>query len=103
MPCKPKGGLIIWSASPHGTDIGGAHSVLRVRASSGLMQCSKKYLKKMGEKEAPALIAQMDKLLDQLGADFKAAWNAAEDSDDKSPDGKVLSAALDQLEDKCPE
>jgi hypothetical protein len=57
---------------------------------------------KMDEKETPALIAQMDKLLDQLGADFKAAWNAAEDSDDKSPDGKVLDAALNQLEDKCP-
>jgi hypothetical protein len=58
---------------------------------------------KMGEKEAPALIAQMDKLLDQLGADFKAAWNSAEDIDEKSPDGKVLNAALDQLEDKCPD
>ena len=34
----------------------------------------------------------MDKLLDQLGADFKAAWNAAEDIDDNSPDGKVLNA-----------
>ena len=29
---------------------------------------------KMDEKETPALNAQMDKLLDQLGADFKAAW-----------------------------
>jgi hypothetical protein len=53
---------------------------------------------KRGEKDA-----QMDKLLDQLGADFKAAWNAAEDIDDKSPDGKLLNAALDQLEDKCPD
>src|SRR4051812_42922794 len=58
---------------------------------------------KMDKKEVPALIAQKDKLLDQLGADFKAAWNVAEDIDDKSSDGKVLNAALDQLEDKCPD
>ena len=58
---------------------------------------------KLDEKETPALNAQMDKLLDQLGADFKTAWDAAEDTDDKSPDGKVLNAALDQLEDKCPD
>ena len=32
---------------------------------------------KMGEEEGPALKAQMDKLLDQLGADFKAAWERA--------------------------
>jgi hypothetical protein len=57
--------------------------------------------KKMGEKEDPALKAQIDKLLDQLGADFKAAWKAVEDIDENSPDGKVLNAALDQLEDKC--
>jgi hypothetical protein len=57
---------------------------------------------KMGEKEDPALKAQIDKLLDQLGADFKDAWKAVEDIDENSPDGKVLKAALDQLEDKCP-
>ena len=44
---------------------------------------------KMGEKEDPALKAQIDKLLDQVGADFKAAWKAIEYIDENSPDGKV--------------
>jgi galactitol-specific phosphotransferase system IIB component len=56
----------------------------------------------MGGKADPALEAQIDKLLDQLGADFKIAWTAVEAIDEKSPDGTVLHAALDQLEDKCP-
>jgi hypothetical protein len=56
----------------------------------------------MGEKEAPALRAQIDKLLDQLGADFRDAWNAIEDIDENSLNGKALNSALDQLEDKCP-
>jgi len=58
---------------------------------------------KMGEEEDPVLNAQMNKLLDQLGAEFKAAWNTVEEIDDDSPDGKVLNAALEQLEDKCPD
>jgi hypothetical protein len=58
---------------------------------------------KMGDKDSPALQAQMDKLLDQLGADFKAAWSTLEDIDENSPDGKVLQAAAEQLEDKCPD
>lgn len=57
---------------------------------------------KMDEKEDPALKAQIDKLLDQVGADFKAAWKAVENIDENSPDGKVLNAAADRLEDKCP-
>ena len=57
---------------------------------------------KMSEKEGPAVKAEIDKLLDQVGADFKAAWKAVEDIDENSPDGKVLNAAADRLEDKCP-
>ena len=58
---------------------------------------------KLGDKEDPVLEAQMDKLLDQLGADFKVAWDVIEDTDERSPDGRALNAALDQLEDKCPD
>ena len=58
---------------------------------------------KMGDKADPALEAQIDKLVDQLGADFKIAWAAVEAVDENSPDGKVLSAALDQLDEKCPD
>jgi hypothetical protein len=57
---------------------------------------------KMGEKEAPALKAKINKLLDQLVADFKDAWNAVEDIDENSLDGKALNLALDQHENKCP-
>ena len=48
-----------------------------------------------------AVFSQSNKLLDQLGADFKIAWDSVEDTDERSPDGRALSAALDQLEDKC--
>jgi hypothetical protein len=58
---------------------------------------------KLGDKTDSALEAQMDKLLDQLGNDFKAAWDALDDADERSPDGRALNAALEQLEDKCPD
>jgi len=57
---------------------------------------------KMGDKEDPVLEAQIDKLADQLGPAFKAAWDAIDDIEEDSPDGKVLAAAIGRLEDKCP-
>ena len=57
---------------------------------------------KIGEKEDTALDTQVDKLLDQMGSQFKAAWESVEDVDEASPDGVALAAALDQLSDKCP-
>src|ERR1051325_4473006 len=53
------------------------------------------------EKAGPLLATKMDKMLDELGADFKAAWTIAQTIDPASKDGKVLLAALDQLTDKC--
>ena len=53
------------------------------------------------EKADPSAEAKMDKLFDELGADFKAAWETVEDIDPASEDGKVLIAALDRLLDKC--
>jgi hypothetical protein len=53
-------------------------------------------------KADPVLEARMDKLLNQLGADFKAAWDTAETIDEASEDGKVLDDALDRLSDRCP-
>jgi hypothetical protein len=58
---------------------------------------------KLEGKEDEMVEAQVDKLLDQLGADFKAAWTTIEDTDEQSPDGRALSAAVDQLQDKCPD
>ena len=56
---------------------------------------------KLEGKEDAVLERQVDKLLDQLGADFKVAWTTIEDTDEHSPDGRALSEAMDQLEDKC--
>jgi len=53
-------------------------------------------------KQDQDLEGQANKLVDQLGADFKVAWATIEDTDEDSPDGRALSAAIDQLEDRCP-
>jgi hypothetical protein len=57
---------------------------------------------KMGDKDDPTIQAQIDKLANQLGSDFIIAWAAIDAIDETSPDGKVLSAALDAVSDKCP-
>src|SRR6187200_3345740 len=53
------------------------------------------------EKAGPLLAPKMDKMLDELGADFTAAWKSVEDIDPASEDGKILYAALDRLLEKC--
>jgi hypothetical protein len=50
----------------------------------------------------PTLEASMDKLLDELGTDFKEAWDTAESMDPASEDGKALHGALDRLSERCP-
>jgi hypothetical protein len=55
------------------------------------------------EKEDPAVEAKIEGYLNQLGPDFEAAWDTSEETDENSADGKRLSAALNALEDKCPE
>jgi len=62
-----------------------------------------KLMEKMGEKEDKALEAQIDKQLTQLGPDFKTAWDAGENLDEKSADGKAYAAAMDELAGKCPQ
>jgi hypothetical protein len=47
------------------------------------------------------LQTKLDKVLDELGADFSAAWKSVEGIDPASDDGKVLYAALDRLLEKC--
>jgi hypothetical protein len=51
--------------------------------------------------ENPALEAQIDGLLTQLGADFEAAWEVGEELDENSADGKEYFAAIDGLAEKC--
>jgi hypothetical protein len=61
-----------------------------------------KVMERMGEKEDKAAEAEVDRYLQQLGADFQTAWDAAEGLDENSADGKVYFAAVDELEGKCP-
>ena len=35
--------------------------------------------------------------------DFDAAWNAADDLDDNTEDGKAYNAAMDDVAGKCPQ
>ncbi len=54
-----------------------------------------------GDKEDAATDAKIDGYLKQLGPDFETAWNAGENVDDNSADGKTLNAAIDNLANKC--
>lgn len=55
----------------------------------------------MGDKEDAAAEAKITGLMKQLGPDFDAAWNAADDLDDNTEDGKAYNAAMDDLAGKC--
>ncbi len=54
-----------------------------------------------GEKEDAASDAKIDGYMQQLGNDFQTAWNAGNDLEENSPDGKTLDAAIDALSSKC--
>jgi hypothetical protein len=91
------------AASPQ---VEGAIKVLQaIAADAGKLKtfCEMLFLdEKMGDKDDPTIQAQIDKLANQLGSDFIIAWAAIDAIDETSPDGKVLSAALDAVSDKCP-
>jgi len=59
--------------------------------------------KAAADKEDPAVEKEIDGLLTQLGPDFAAAWEAGEDLDENSADGKAYAAAVDGLAEKCPQ
>lgn len=54
------------------------------------------------EKDDKAAAGKVEKLMKQLGPDFLAAWNAGNDLDEKSADGKAYGKGIDELVDKCP-
>jgi len=54
-----------------------------------------------GEKEDAATDAKVDGYLKQLGPEFQTAWNAGENVDENSPDGKTLDDAINELQSKC--
>jgi hypothetical protein len=49
----------------------------------------------------PSAKAEMNRLLAELGPDFKATWETVKNTDPASDDGEVLYAALDRLSDNC--
>jgi hypothetical protein len=54
------------------------------------------------EKGDKAAGAKVEALMKQLGPDFLAAWNAGNDIDEKSADGKAYAKGIDTLIEKCP-
>jgi len=56
---------------------------------------------KAGDNPDAATDAKIDGYMKQLGPDFAAAWNAGEGLDEKSPEGKKLDEAMDELGKKC--
>ncbi len=57
---------------------------------------------KAGDDPDDATEAKINDYVKQLGPDFKTAWDAGDNVDENSPDGKKLDAALDELSNKCP-
>jgi hypothetical protein len=56
---------------------------------------------KAGDNPDEATETKIDDFVKQLGPDFQTAWDAGDDMDEDSPDGKKLDAALDDLSSKC--
>jgi hypothetical protein len=55
----------------------------------------------MADKQDTAIEAKIQGYVKQLGAEFEAAWNAISDVDVETPDGKAITAALDDVSGKC--
>jgi hypothetical protein len=54
-----------------------------------------------GEKNDSAADAKVEGYMKTLGPDFETAWNAGENIDETSADGKALNKAIDDLASKC--
>lgn len=55
------------------------------------------------EKDEAAAEAKVAGFVKELGPDFQAAWQTADDVEEDSEDGKALSAAIDEVTGKCPQ
>jgi len=55
------------------------------------------------EAKAEALDVELEALLRSIGFDVLQAWDLGGDLDPQSEDGKAFEAALEVLEDKCPD
>lgn len=55
------------------------------------------------EAKVEALEVQLDSLLRSIGVDVLMAWDLGSDLDPQSEDGKAFEAAVEALEEKCPD
>jgi len=53
--------------------------------------------------KSEALERELEALLESYGRDVVDAWDLGEELDPQSEDGKAFEAAVDALEDKCPD
>ena len=60
-------------------------------------------LPEQDEAKAEALEAQLDSLLRSIGIDVYNAWDLGSDLDPQSEDGQAFEAAVEALEEKCPD
>jgi hypothetical protein len=60
-----------------------------------------KVMESAGEKPDAVTDAKIQNFMTQLGPDFQQAWDAGNDLDENSADGKAYAAALDRLSAKC--
>jgi hypothetical protein len=56
----------------------------------------------MGDKQDSADEAKIQGYVKRLGTEFETAWNAISDVDAETPDGRAITAALDDVAGKCP-
>lgn len=99
------GCLLAYPASAASSKIDAAVKVFKaVSGDAGKLKvfCAMtKIMDSMGEKENPAMEAQIQGQMKQLGPDFETAWSAGESVDENSADGNAYNAALDDLAGKC--
>jgi hypothetical protein len=55
------------------------------------------------EAKAEALDVQLENLLKSIGFDVYQAWDLGSDLDPQSEDGQAFEAAMEALEEKCPD
>jgi hypothetical protein len=60
-----------------------------------------KALDAVDEREDAAAEAAIERYMKMLGPEFQKAWNVGEDIDENSPDGRAITAAIDELAGEC--
>jgi hypothetical protein len=56
-----------------------------------------------GDRDDDAADDALQPYIDRLGPDFEEAWDLSQDTDENSYDGRRLNAALEALDNRCPD